>query len=367
VPIARDVTLLALLVAMVAAMAAHAHVSRGSIVGTASAAPISTDCAVGELEARVACLRRSVRTTLRSGGDLAWALRTINERARADELLAARCHMLLHEEGRAWRGRLAPGEIEHDGKDCAAGFLHGWMLTHLGRDGRLDRATVDSWCAPPATPLGRADCEHGMGHVLVRNVPGGLGAALGRCRALGGATRLRNCASGAFMENRSAGRGRDGADADDGADASSSWRRGDPWRPCRHGVPDDLLDVCAAWAVRDVAPARRLGWCRALPGGVRSRGCRVAVGVVAPSQQAGTVACRSDDACWWGRGYAWAMLIDPDPDAGAGDDTDLAIARCAATPRASARRACEHGLAFRRVATRPDGGTTPRVVEVAWA
>jgi hypothetical protein len=354
--VARDLTLLALLVALVATMAAHAQRSRGlSIVATASAAAPATvvDCSVGEVEERVACLRRSIRTTLRSGGDLAWALRSINERARHDELLAARCHMLLHEEGRTWHGRLAPHTVEHDGKDCAAGFLHGWMLSHLGGDGRLDASTVDAWCAPPATALGRADCEHGMGHVLVRNLGGDLPLALARCRELGSDTRYRNCASGAFMENRAGGRGRDGAAV------SRWWRRGEPWLPCRTAAPADLVDVCAAWAVRDVASERRLGWCRGIARHASSRACLVGAGVVAPASRSGERTCAQVEPCWWGRGYAWAMLTTA--------DGDVATERCRAASEPRLRRACQHGVAFRRDATRPDGGDVSRVVEVAWA
>lgn len=355
VPLARDLTLLALLIALVATMAAHTHLSHGlSIVATASAAaPVVDVCSVGEVDARVACLRRSIRTTLRSGGDLGWALRTINDRARSDELLAARCHMLLHEEGRTWHGRLAPDTIEHDGKDCAAGFLHGWMLAHLGGDGRLDASTVDAWCAPPRTALGRADCEHGMGHVLVRNLGGDLPLALTRCRDLGGDTRYRNCASGAFMENRAGGRGRDGAAA------SRWWRRDMPWQPCRSAAPRDLLDVCAAWAVRDVQRERRLGWCRGIARHASSRACLVATGVIAPSDRSGPRTCADVAPCWWGRGYAWAML--------GGGDGDVAAERCRAATQPRLSRACRDGVAFRRSATRPDGGDVSRVVEVAWA
>jgi hypothetical protein len=343
-PLARDVALLAALVALVATMASYTHVVHDlSIVDSAAAATAGPDCTHGEDEARISCLQHQISMTLYAGGDLAGALEQINERAQHDELLAARCHMLLHEEGRRWPGRLEPGSIRHDGKDCAAGFLHGWMLAHLGRAGRLDRATVDAWCAPTGSPLGRADCEHGMGHVLVRNLRGDLATALARCRGLGSDARVRNCAGGAFMENRAGGR------AQDDAAPTRSWRLDDPWAPCAQGVDRDLLDVCAAWAVRDVIAGERRTFCATLPAGVDARPCRVAIGAIAPSERSGPATCADDTDCWFGRGYVWSRTGD--------------VERCALGGSTSEAGACRAGVAFRRAAQRTGGAT----VAIAWA
>jgi hypothetical protein len=191
-----------------------------------------------------------------------------------------------------------------------------------------------------------------MGHVLVRNLRGHLPAALRRCRALGDLARVRNCASGAFMENRAGGRGRDAAAP------SRSWRRGAPWHACTGGVPGDLLDVCAAWAVRDVAQAERLAWCAKLARRVDARACRTAVGVIAPASASAERTCEQVAACWYGRGYAWALL----------DGVEGAAAlRCDDGGTARMQRACHDGVAFRRSATRPDGEHRSRGVVVAWA
>lgn len=343
-PLARDVALIAALVALVAIMAARTHVVRGfSLVPSASAAAAGSDCSWGEADARLNCLQHRITMALYAGGNVQDALARINARARQDELLASRCHMLLHEEGRRWTGTLQPGSIRHDGKDCAAGFLHGWMLERLGRGGRIDRATVDAWCAPTASPLGRADCEHGMGHVLVRNRDGDLVRALESCRQLGDEVRLRNCAGGAFMENRAGGL------EIDGAVRGRTWDAKQPWAPCERGVPGDLLDVCAAWAVRDVPAPGRREFCDSRPAGVDPRSCRVAIGAFAPSERTGAATCSDDLDCWYGRGYVWSR-------------SDV-VERCdlGSTPAEQLR--CRAGAAFRRNAERRG----PSTVAIAWA
>ncbi len=179
-----------------------------------------------------------------------------------------------------------------------------------------------------------------MGHVIVRNLDGDLPGALRRCRLLGDRGFLRNCASGAFMENRFGGQGLDGAAP------TSWWREGDPWRPCRGAVPSDLRDACAAWAVRDVHPDARLAWCARLA--TDSRPCSIAVGGIAPIDASARDTCGASSECWFGRGYAWAMI------GWERSDVTEAGQRChAGAPAAAMRDACARGVGFRRAASLP--------------
>lgn len=329
----RDLTLLAVFVALVCAMAWHAQVVRG-----APAAPSLGACDHAQDRRRTECVRTVLRERLHASPSVPAALRVVNAQARRDPWLARRCHAILHEVGRTWDGVLRPGEVRHDGKDCAAGFLHGWLLANL--DG-VDRAAVTAWCAGARTELERADCEHGMGHVLVRGGGGDLPAALRRCAALGDGAFERNCASGAFMENRFGGKGTDDAAS------TAHWRAGAPWQPCTV-APRRLLDVCAAWAVRDVAPERRVAWCERLPATIDPTACRVAVGSIAPSTRSGRLTCGGSADCWYGRGFAWAMLGWRQA------RHEDAARRCLEAPDRRMRAACAAGVGFRRGASVPD-------------
>lgn len=318
-------------------LAWHAERARGVEVD----APIATLASCSNIERddeRVACLETAIHARLASSEPVGHVLESVNRHARTDAWFSRRCHMLMHEHGRRHEGRLQPGAITHDGKDCAAGFLHGWMMEHLGD---LDRTTVNAWCDPARTTLEHADCEHGMGHVVVRHLDGDLRAALARCRTLGDRDFRRNCASGAFMENRFGGQARDGAAGTD------FWRAGDPMLPCRGATPGDLLDVCAAWAVRDVKRSERLVWCASLHDRIDPRACRIAVGGTAPTDQGAAHACGRSTDCWFGRGFAWAIV--------GWEHSDLEeAARGCLAGRGALLDACARGVGFRRAASISD-------------
>jgi hypothetical protein len=332
------VLVLLLLFALLATSAWRADRARGVEVAPGGSLPACSGIDVDE--ARLSCLEDAIATALRSARPLGDVLEDVNRQARRDEVFSRRCHMVMHEHGRRHDGEVAPGTITHDGKDCAAGFLHGWMMANLGL---VDRPTVDAWCGAARTTLEHADCEHGMGHVVVRHLDGDLRAALEHCRTLGDADFLRNCASGAFMENRFGGQARDGAAPTD------HWRDGDPWLPCRVATPGDLLDVCAAWAVRDVEASARLAWCDGVATRERldAEPCRVAAGGIAPIDQAAQAACGESEQCWFGRGFAWAII-------GWDHEGVEEAARSCLAGAGAQRDACARGVGFRRAASIAD-------------
>lgn len=337
----RDTFVLSALFLLLATFAWRAERARG--VEVSAGATTIAECAMVERdEARMQCLETTIDRELASDAPIGETLAAVNAQARADAWFSRRCHMVMHERGRQHDGMLRPGSITHDGKDCAAGFLHGWLMEHLGD---LDRPTVDAWCGPARTTLEHADCEHGMGHVVVRHLDGDLRAALRRCRALGDRDFLRNCASGAFMENRFGGQARDGAAR------TAYWRDGDPWLPCRTATPRDLRDACAAWAVRDVANVDRLGWCARLSvdagHDVDARACMIAAGSSAPVDRAAADACGASTDCWFGRGFAWAIV-------GWGSaGAEEAAGGCLAGS-GPLLEACARGVGFRRAASVAD-------------
>lgn len=333
----RDTTALTALFLLLVLFAWRAERARGVESTAATATLGSCSTIIGDDE-RMTCFESVVDARLASSEPVGDVLESINLHARTDAWFSRRCHMVMHEHGRRHDGDLQPGAIAHDGKDCAAGFLHGWMMEHLGD---LDRSTVDAWCGPARTPLEHADCEHGMGHVVVRHLDGDLRAGLVRCRVLGDRDFRRNCASGAFMENRFGGQVRDGAAR------THDWRDGDPWLPCRRATPRDLLDVCAAWAVRDVSREARLGWCGALRAGIDQRACRIAVGGIASIERPAADACGRSTDCWFGRGFAWAIVGWDHSDA------EEAARGCLAG-RGALRDACARGVGFRRAASIAD-------------
>jgi hypothetical protein len=142
------------------------------------------------------------------------------------------------------------------------------------------------------------------------------------------------------MENRFGGQARDGAAR------TRHWRDGDPWLPCRSATPADLLDACAAWAVRDLPARERRAWCERLGAqrDVDARPCLVAAGGTAPIDQAAADACGSSTDCWFGRGFAWAML------GWNHEHRDAAAARCLGG-RGTLLEACARGVGFRRAAS----------------
>ncbi len=330
----RDSIVLTVLFLLLVLLAWRAERARGVEV-SASAPTLGSCSAIEGDDERLTCFETAIGVRLASAEPVGDVLEAINRHARFDAWFSRRCHMLMHGHGRRHAGGVQPGAITHDGKDCAAGFLHGWMMEHLGD---LDRPTVHAWCDPARTTLEHADCEHGMGHVLVRHLRGDLRAALGRCRLLGDGDFRRNCASGAFMENRFGGQIRDGAAR------TRYWRDGDPMLPCRDATPPDLLDVCAAWAVRDVRRAGRLAWCARLDTRIDPRACRVAAGGTAPIDLAAAEACGRSIDCWYGRGFAWAIV--------GWDHSEIeeAARRCLAG-RGALRDACARGVGFRRAAS----------------
>lgn len=335
--VSRDTLVLTTLFVLLVLFAWRAERARG-VESTRSPSLAACTETSGD-DARLACVESAIDARLADAhGTVGDDLRAINSHARTDAWFSRRCHMLMHERGRRHEGAVLPGTIAHDGKDCAAGFLHGWMMEHLGN---LDRATVAAWCGPARTALEHADCEHGMGHVLVRDLAGDLPRALDRCRELGNRTFLRNCASGAYMENRFGGQARDDAAP------TRFWRVGDPWRPCRAATPRDLLDVCAAWAVRDVDASRRVAWCSQLTAHVDTTPCLVAAGGVASVDTPAATACGEVPACWFGRGFAWAIV---------GWDHSAVSEAAAGCLEGSGqlRAACARGVGFRRAASIAD-------------
>lgn len=332
----RDVIVLTLLFLLLVTSAWRAERARG--VELSSVGATWVECGRTERdEDRATCLEATIDRLLASDAPIGDVLESVNAHARSDAWFSRRCHMVMHERGRRHEGPVTPGTIEHDGKDCAAGFLHGWMMEHLGT---IDRRTVDAWCGPARTTLEHADCEHGMGHVVVRHLDGDLRAALRRCRTLGDQAFLRNCASGAFMENRFGGQARDGAAR------TSYWREGDPWLPCRAATPPDLRDACAAWAVRDLNATGRRGWCQRLIATtiIDGRACMIAAGGTAPLEQSARATCGSSTDCWFGRGFAWAIVGWDD------SDTEPAALGCIAGAGALLD-ACARGVGFRRSAS----------------
>lgn len=290
-------------------------------------------CAAHVEAQRRACYERVLRLQMRR--DVAATFARVGAHARASRWFATRCHMMMHPLGREFHASVAQAQVTHAGKDCVAGFLHGFLEERLGHEGALQPALVRRTCAASATPLQLADCEHGMGHVLMRNLANDLPGALERCGALARMVTPRrerafqlNCAGGSLMENRFAARG-----ADDAAPTRFADRR-DPLRPCR-ALTVVLQPTCAAWAVRDVRPPLRHALCRRTAAHARAH-CEFARGAL---ERPASPRCAAEVECWRGYGYAVAMLP--------GEPVGDSVRRCVTARAEEHRAACAWGVGFR--------------------
>jgi hypothetical protein len=316
-PLARPLVLLAVLL-----VAGLIVAGTRTIVGASpedGPAPELAHCVgADENEHRDRCYERAMGALLAK--DTRAGIEQVRRHARTTPAFARRCHMLMHPFGREYAERVDIAQVPHDGKDCAAGFIHGALEQQLGGEGALDRRLAATWCTYAHTPSQTADCEHGLGHVLMRNLRNELPSVLRRCTAIGDAGFARHCASGAFMENRFAAEGRD--------DAEATRYEPDAEGMC-NAVPAAVLDTCHAWAVREVSASRRLEHCTTSP---RARSCRVGAGATSRSARP----CAQDADCWYGRGYQVAVPpLDP-------------RAECREAAARAALLACAEGVGLRR-------------------
>lgn len=283
------------------------------------------------------CYERAMERLL--ARDVRRGIAAVARHARGDRSFARRCHMLMHPLGRRFVHAVEIADVPHDGKDCAAGFVHGALEKRLGDSGSLDRQLARAWCRYPRTPSQRADCEHGIGHVLMRNMHNDLPRVLERCIELGSTRFARHCAGGAFMENRFAADGRD--------DAAGTRFRPDADGMCTH-TPHSLLATCHGWAVREVPAAARRSHCARLAR-AHARACLVGAGAVSRSGRP----CADDQHCWFGRGYQAAVApLDP-------------RVECARARTRTARGACAAGVGMRRGALSLTGTSGDAVLHCA--
>ncbi len=321
---------------VVALLAACDSLSRHSVLSR-------SERAIRARGARRQCLRDVLDRSFEASSAI--TLAGVNSHAQRSVPFARDCHMLMHHYGRRFGRRVRdPRRVPLGGKDCAAGFLHGMLEAQLDSPNKISRALVQRYCTSYPIALAQADCEHGVGHVLMRAHGNDIVKALTDCARLGDPVFHTNCAGGTLMEMRFA------QDARDDARTLPKQLRGPAGAACAQ-LPIGYRGWCRGWEVRRIATERRYAWCTRSDSTARRRTTRQCLLGTGASIRDGTQLnelrsiCRQSAACWYGGGYA----------GGAPPNTSSTSIRtlCPTAPTGALRRSCIDGARLRSSARRP--------------
>lgn len=137
------------------------------------------------------------------------------ETRAAGGFIAASCHALMHQVGRAYarRHHLTLGTLQKylpksNDPGCSAGFGHGLIMALGPQILRVGPKGALRVCTTLPTRMRQYTCIHGLGHAYMRMYGEYLRYALPLCRKLG-ARAAPDCAQGAFHDYWIAASGRD--------------------------------------------------------------------------------------------------------------------------------------------------------------
>jgi hypothetical protein len=197
-------------------------------VGSAVRKPWLWQCAqIHNAEAQFRCYVRLLRQDIEASRDPARELPRIDRRVvTLGGTAEASCHVLMHEVGREYARahRVTLGTLQRyvprsNNPNCSAGFGMG-LVMYLGPQIlRSGAGAAVRTCAGLPTRYRSYTCVHGLGHALMRAYHGGLGQAVGACRALQ-ASYAPDCAQGVFHDYWISLRGADGTTRPSGASMS---------------------------------------------------------------------------------------------------------------------------------------------------
>ncbi len=135
------------------------------------------------------------------------AILDLKNRTKDDLYLQQRCHELAHVIGRnALENSSSPAEAFAEGDAfCANGYYHGIMQELIQKQGErnLSQEFLDNLCVPfrAMSPIGYANCSHGIGHGIMYANGNEVFDALKNCDRLGDGEQREPCRGGVFMEN----------------------------------------------------------------------------------------------------------------------------------------------------------------------
>jgi hypothetical protein len=244
---------------------------------SSAASSFGSECAAKRTtNAKASCYVKLLLREIERSHDPARELPILDAETRvAGGFIAASCHALMHQVGRAYarRHHVTLGSLQKylpksNDPGCSAGFGHGLIMAlgpqilRVGPEGAL------RVCMRLGTRMRQYTCIHGLGHAYMRMYGEYLRYALPLCRKLG-PRAAPDCAQGAFHDYWIAASGRDATakrqgvvtsprvlcGVQKGTFAMACWYRVFVERPPRHAIDTaaDISGLCAR--LRDVQRA----------------------------------------------------------------------------------------------------------------
>jgi hypothetical protein len=218
-PRRRGLAVLASCVLVASVLAAHASagppVVSDSPAGSAGA--FGPEClAKKQTNAKAACYVKVLLADVEASHNPARELPQLDAQTRAaGGFIAASCHALMHQVGRAYARRhhvtlatLQRYLPKSNDPGCSAGFGHGLIMALGPQILRVGPKGALRTCERLSTRMRQYTCVHGLGHAYMRMYGEYLKYALPLCRKLG-PRAAPDCAQGAFHDYWIATSGRD--------------------------------------------------------------------------------------------------------------------------------------------------------------
>jgi hypothetical protein len=185
----------------------HAHdlvgeniVGKSPYFGPVTAREVVDSCAPDRGAVAMPCYRERLKELLVGRGAIA-AFDALDQLATVDPASSGQGHALAHDLGRL--AFVAYGGIETALGNCSykvfQGCFHGALEAYFGGIHALEPRHVD--VCPPADPIKKSTCVHGIGHGLMLYTNANVNASLEACGWLPSTSDQSSCWSGVFMEN----------------------------------------------------------------------------------------------------------------------------------------------------------------------